>query len=111
MAIPYYEKLKDPRWQKLRLMVMERENFTCEMCGATDKTLNVHHGYYEPGYDPWDYRPDTLHCVCVGCHEVAQSDIRDLQMEIGRINPKHLMYFMPYIQEFQQRVASGDYDK
>lgn len=28
----YAEKLRDPRWQKLRLQVMERDEWMCEIC-------------------------------------------------------------------------------
>jgi hypothetical protein len=69
----YAEKLKDPRWQRKRLEVMQRELFTCEECESTDKTLNVHLGYYEKGRDPWEYDSETLHCLCVDCHDVAEN--------------------------------------
>ena len=29
----YSEKLKDPRWQKKRLEILERDNFRCQYCG------------------------------------------------------------------------------
>lgn len=35
----YAEKLKDPRWQKLRLEVMNRNEFHCEICGSGESTL------------------------------------------------------------------------
>jgi len=28
--LTYSEKLKDPRWQKKRLEILSRDNFTCE---------------------------------------------------------------------------------
>lgn len=85
MAKTYYEKLLDPRWQKKRLEILSRDNFTCERCGATDQTLHVHHGYYERGLDPWEYDPKTLHCLCDGCHEIAQERLRDIHMEIAKL--------------------------
>jgi len=52
----YYEKLKDPRWQKKRLEIMERDSFMCAKCDSKDKSLNVHHGFYHRSYkNPWDY--------------------------------------------------------
>lgn len=73
----YFEKLKDPRWQKLRLQIMERAGFKCEICDDDKNTLNVHHGYYEKGLEPWEYDPETLHCLCEDCHE-SQQEIRKL---------------------------------
>lgn len=43
----YAFKLKDPRWQRKRLEILQRDNFTCQECYATDKELNVHHLIYK----------------------------------------------------------------
>lgn len=48
----YLEKLKDPRWQKKRLKVFERDEWTCQCCNDTESTLNVHHRYYKHNADP-----------------------------------------------------------
>lgn len=65
----YAEKLKDPRWQKKRLEVFGRDDFTCRMCGSKDKTLIVHHACYLPGSEPWDYDNNFLYTMCESCHE------------------------------------------
>jgi hypothetical protein len=52
---PYVLKLKDPRWQKKRLEVMDRNAFTCSSCYSKTKTLNVHHPVYEKNKEPRDY--------------------------------------------------------
>lgn len=65
----YYEKLRDPRWQKKRLEIMERDGFACAFCCDSSKTLNVHHYYYLKGVDPWDYCSNSLVCLCEDCHE------------------------------------------
>lgn len=67
----YSEKLKDPRWQKKRLEVFERDNWTCKICGCKDKTLHVHHKFYFSDYDtnPWDYDGLLLETLCKDCHE------------------------------------------
>lgn len=63
----YAEKLKDPRWQRKRLSVMERDHWRCRICGDKDTTLNVHHLYYEG--EPWEVPDDALLTVCAPCHE------------------------------------------
>jgi hypothetical protein len=68
----YFEKLRDPRWQQMRLNVMGRDGFQCRDCLSKEKTLNVHHAYYEKGKDPWDYHPDSLVTLCEDCHAVAE---------------------------------------
>lgn len=65
----YSTKLKDPRWQKKRLEVMQRDGFKCVSCGDDSETLHVHHCYYVSGRSPWDYESETLITLCVGCHE------------------------------------------
>lgn len=65
----YSELLKDPRWQRKRLEVLNRDNWTCQMCGSTEKTLHVHHQYYIKDFDPWDYCSTLLVTLCHECHK------------------------------------------
>jgi len=65
----YAEKYKDPRWQKKRLEILERDEWECQKCGDKESTLHVHHRYYEPNTDPWDYQNQVLVTLCNNCHE------------------------------------------
>lgn len=65
----YKEKLKDPRWQKMRLSVLERDNFTCQRCFDEENTLHVHHKTYKKGNEPWEYELDNFTTLCADCHE------------------------------------------
>lgn len=70
----YSEKLKDPRWQKKRLEIFERDNFCCMMCYDDTNTLNVHHIRYE-GSNPWDTDNKYLITLCQDCHkDIKESD-------------------------------------
>jgi hypothetical protein len=69
----YWEKLKDPRWQKLRLEAMQKADFHCERCGDGESTLNVHHKEYFKGREPWEYKPKQLAVLCESCHEYQHS--------------------------------------
>lgn len=86
----YSEKLKDPRWQKVRLKVLERAGWRCEACGESTKTLHVHHGYYEKNCDPWEYDDQTLWSLYWECHEQATVALRDVYWEIAHLNPRRL---------------------
>ncbi len=70
MGSSYSSKLRDARWQRKRLEVMKRDNWTCRSCGASGDgvTLNVHHAYYESGRLPWDYEDESLVTWCEDCH-------------------------------------------
>lgn len=72
----YAEKLKDPRWQKKRLQIMERDGFTCQICFDSESMLVVHHRYYIWKKEPWDYDNDLLVTLCQACHE-AEHDEQD----------------------------------
>ena len=88
MATAYQQKLLDPRWQRKRLAILNRANFRCEKCGDASSTLHVHHGYYKRGLDPWEYEDETLHCLCVSCHEKAQDRLSEIHREIAILGPK-----------------------
>jgi len=69
----YSEKLKDPRWQKLRLEVMNRSGFHCEICMNGSQTLHVHHKEYFKGREVWEYDKSQLACICEDCHTTIHS--------------------------------------
>ena len=37
----YMDKLRDPRWQRKRLQVLERDGWKCRSCGSMGETLHV----------------------------------------------------------------------
>jgi 5-methylcytosine-specific restriction endonuclease McrA len=71
---PYIELLRDPRWQKKRLEIMQRDNFTCQLCGDTESPLNVHHKYYMYDKTPWEYPSNLLITLCEHCHKIEESN-------------------------------------
>lgn len=70
----YLKKLRDPRWQKIRLEVFQRDEFSCQHCATTTETLHVHHLYYEKGKEPWEYELDALMTLCEECHEAESAE-------------------------------------
>lgn len=77
----YSDKLKDPRWQRRRLEIMQRDQFKCRRCGSSTKTLNVHHLQYQRGREPWQYEDNLLVTICEDCHE-SEHAARHLRREI-----------------------------
>jgi hypothetical protein len=69
MASKYFELLKDPRWQRKRLEILERDKFQCRNCGDKSSTLVVHHRYYVSGRLPWEYPGVCYATLCNGCHD------------------------------------------
>lgn len=95
MSSSYSDKLKDPRWQRKRLEVLERAEWKCECCGAVDRTLHVHHGHYDRGADPWEYDLFTLWSLCEECHEDAEIRRRDYYFELAFVKPWLLSPYGP----------------
>lgn len=82
--ISYSEKLKDPRWQKKRLQIMDRDGFKCQLCDDEKSTLNVHHKYYIFGRDPWDYNDELLITLCESCHE-TEENCKDIARDFTKV--------------------------
>jgi 5-methylcytosine-specific restriction endonuclease McrA len=68
VSTDYIEKLKDPRWQRRRCEIMYRDGYICQKCGDETISLNVHHVFYYPGLEPWEYEDNDLITLCENCH-------------------------------------------
>jgi 5-methylcytosine-specific restriction endonuclease McrA len=79
----YAEQLKDPRWQRKRLEILSRADFTCEQCGSTDRTLHVHHKFYAKGALAWEYRNFQLKALCESCHQATTEMLQDIRAYLG----------------------------
>lgn len=82
MAKTYSEKLLDPRWQKKRLEILNRDQFTCQCCFSTTKTLHVHHLKYHKGKEPWEIENCYLMTLCEECHAVEHDNFKDSTEEL-----------------------------
>ncbi len=75
--VTYAEKLKDPRWQKKRLEIFQRDQFRCMECFSDEKTLQVHHKAYK-GKEPWDTQNEFLITYCEKCHQNEEEKLKAL---------------------------------
>lgn len=65
----YGELLRDPRWQRKRLEIFDRDDFACQNCGSESRELHCHHRSYERGREPWDYPNQNFVTLCFICHQ------------------------------------------
>lgn len=76
----FQKQLSDPRWQKKRLEILSRDEFTCKACGNTEETLTVHHKSYDMNrgkfVDIWDYKDEHLITLCATCHSLEESTLK-----------------------------------
>lgn len=98
----YTKKFKDPRWQKKRLEILELCEFTCESCGDDDKTLNVHHLYYEKNKDPWEYPEKAYSVLCENCHSEWHENKLLLDKNIGPTQ-ENISLLIGYAKAIEQR--------
>lgn len=77
----YSEKLKDPRWQKKRLKILNRDEWMCFWCGDDKNILHVHHETYI-GDNPWDTPDDFLITLCDDCHSVEHLQFTELERHL-----------------------------
>ena len=84
----YKEQIKSPKWQKRRLEIMQKDNFTCQLCGDTESMLNVHHLTYHKDKKIWEYEDWELITLCENCHKEEHSSIDDVINEIESIKSR-----------------------
>lgn len=79
----YKKQYLDPRWQRKRLFILERDDWRCQCCYSKENTLNVHHRIYINDKDLWDYPDNLLITLCVDCHK---SEKEDMQKSLSELN-------------------------
>ena len=46
----YNEERNSVEWQRKADVIRQRDNYTCQVCGAQDKQVHVHHTWYNPQF-------------------------------------------------------------
>jgi hypothetical protein len=107
--VTYAEKLKDPRWQKRRLKVMEYAHWRCQICGTKDKTLHCHHSYYTKGKQPWQYPDGSIICICQACHEkIHPEKVQAAVAPLIHVEEPEVIPYVPRISPIRQLLADSE---
>lgn len=64
-----------PRWQKLRLAILARDNWRCQHCKRVAKRPEVHH-IHSPFYGGPMWDPANLQVLCRDCHFIVHAPER-----------------------------------
>ena len=72
----YLEQYRSPKWQKLRLEILERDEWTCQKCFDDESQLQVHHRKYIYGNKVWEYDESYLVTLCDKCHQVESKNMK-----------------------------------
>lgn len=121
----YSEKLKNPKWQKKRLEVLNLRGFKCELCSCETKELHVHHRFYLKGREVWEYDNDVFQVLCCDCHTKEHENKNAVTEKIIEVIPdkyKRLISLLEKLNEIDARntdfietifssvLESDDYD-
>jgi hypothetical protein len=101
----YSEKLRDPRWQRKRLSIMQRDGWQCRNCDAVEKTLTVHHFLYSG--DPWETEDNLLITLCEDCHKQRQEFDSDSKRMLANLSSlMHNDEFWNFLISFSAYIAN-----
>ena len=101
----YAEKLKNPKWQKKRLQVFNRDKFTCVLCGDKETELHVNHLKYSG--EPHEAKLSDLQTLCKYCHKLyhEMQDYKILKVVILHDDYYGLIRCVEYIKNKKHDVA------
>jgi hypothetical protein len=80
----YAEKLKDPLWRMKRIGILSRDNNTCQSCGDNEGVMEVHHKYYLPTAEPYEYPDSALITLCSSCHKVEEAGSKGAYVNLNK---------------------------
>jgi hypothetical protein len=106
--LSYKEQLQHPLWQKKRLEIMQRDNFTCRYCSSIENQLHVHHLIYLKNIHIWEYPDNLLLTLCNKCHSMESEDGYIASLGIGLITDLSLLCDMD-IQQLQSYFEQIDF--
>ncbi|RRQ49822.1 hypothetical protein DZC72_04325 [Maribacter algicola] len=72
--INYGDLLRCFEWKFLRLEILWRDGYKCEMCGIRDLHNHVHHKQYIKDELPWTISHEYLQTLCRKCHVKIHSE-------------------------------------
>jgi len=108
----YMAKLRDPRWQKKKNGILERDGYECTWCSSGldgGRNLQVHHGFYSREYkNPWEYPDESLFTLCEKCHGQAESLKIQIKEALGHLPPQFHHHVFYLIQELFDALENGE---
>ena len=82
-ASTYKQKLQSSEWRKFASRVKQQHNF-CAYCKQGDKPTQVHHLFYEPDREPWEYGTDEVLVLCAECHSKIHERLQQFRKYVFR---------------------------
>lgn len=85
-------------WQRKKNRILERDNYTCQICGDNHGIMQVHHITYKhcngKAYNAWDSELITL---CKDCHDHDDGNHKDFFDKTYHLSEGRLIYAKPIV--------------
>ena len=75
----YIKERASVEWQRKVDEIRQRDNYTCQICGAKDKQVQVHHTWYNQKLHYWEYPNEQLITLCKDCHSRETELVRNFK--------------------------------
>jgi len=70
----YAAKIQHPDWAKFSKTIRQHRNI-CECC-KSDGPLQVHHLFYDPARELWEYAEEEVVVLCQPCHAAIHEQLK-----------------------------------
>ncbi len=98
--VPYIELLRDPRWQRKRNGILERDDYRCRFCWDSKVNLQVHHKRYAASRIPWDVPDSWLITLCERCHKRVTDLRKRAEFLLSEMNLYELPLAIASLEQF-----------
>lgn len=80
----YNAKLESGQWTRFSKDIRLIKGNACENCKRTNMETNIHHLFYNPNTNPWEYRSIDVVLLCRSCHDQVHEGLKDFRRFVFR---------------------------
>ena len=80
----YSQKLSTREWREFTKAARNFHGNHCKCCRRKDVVTQVHHIYYDPSKEPWEYDFNDTVLLCKACHEELHKQLNDFRRFVFR---------------------------
>ena len=84
----YQTELNSDKWKQFARNMRSLKGNFCNSCRMGNKVTNVHHVFYDPDRQPWEYAADEVVILCEDCHKRLHSHLNAFRKHVfGKLSP------------------------
>lgn len=80
----YENKISRPEWKAFASQVRNARGRACESCKRGNVSLQVHHVFYDPAIEPWEYAMGDVVVLCSACHGEIHEQLKSFRRAVFR---------------------------